>query len=48
MPLRQAQGRLSRQPAGPFDYAQCRLPALLSGFGDLQSRTFSDKEQGPV
>jgi hypothetical protein len=28
MPLRQAQGKLSRQPAGPFDSAQGRLPAL--------------------
>jgi len=30
MPLRQAQGKLSRQPAGPFDSAQGRLPALQS------------------
>ena len=28
MPLRQAQGRLSRQPPGPFDLAQGRLPTL--------------------
>jgi len=27
-PLRQAQGRLSRQSAGPFGYAQGGLPAL--------------------
>jgi len=31
-PLRQAQGRLSRQPAGPFDSAQGGLPALRSFF----------------
>jgi hypothetical protein len=28
MPLRQAQGKLSRQPAGPFDSAQGRPQAL--------------------
>jgi hypothetical protein len=31
MPLRQAQGKLSRQPAGPFDSAQGRLLRLRSG-----------------
>jgi hypothetical protein len=35
MPLRQAQGRLSRQPAGPFGFAQGRPPALQSFFRSL-------------
>jgi hypothetical protein len=30
-PLRQAQGRLSGQPAGPFDCAQGRQPATWGG-----------------
>jgi hypothetical protein len=31
MPLRQAQGKLSRQPAGPFGFAQGKLLRLRSG-----------------
>jgi len=37
MPLRQAQGRLSRQPAGPFSFVQGRLPALPSFYRSLLS-----------
>ena len=38
MPLRQAQGKLSRQPAGPFDSAQGRPLALQPFFRKLFHR----------